>query len=174
MRKPVFWILICAALLFPAAACINRDAPVLSSTPTPTATLTPVPDAFSAQITAVPRPTDDLGNEIFSDSHYKRYLSFGEIRVYEYQEDTFLDGLFWNSYSKPISAPIRILYYADDGRICGEGTLYAADGSQVFQSGTNRIYAEIQTDLDVKMRDFTLEYLKEPAPVSDSGTSKAK
>ena len=169
MRKTTILILIGLALLFPAAACINRDAPVLSATPTPTATLTPVPDAFSAQITAAPRPTDALGNEVFSDSHYERYLSYGEIRVYEYREDTFLDGLCWNSYSEPISADIRIAYYTEDGRVCGEGMLHAADGSHVFQSGTNRVYAEIQTDLDVKMMDFKLEYLTEPRPASKAG-----
>ena len=141
--------------LLPFSACQN-DTPVLAGTPTPAATPTPLPDPFTAEITAEPVPTDTLGNAILGDDHYFQYLSFGEMRVYEYGDGTFLDGLCVNAFPQPLDGEVDIVYYAEDGRICGIGTIHNAEGTTLLMTGTNAIYAEISTDIDVTMMDFQL------------------
>ncbi len=162
-------ILIVLALMG-TTACDNVD-PVIAGTPTPSASPTPLPDAFSAQITAAPQSTDDLGNAILSDGHYYQYLSFGDMRVYEYDDGTFLDGVCVNAYPLPLDGEVYIVYYAADGKLCGIGALHTADGSTLLPPGTNNVYAEISTDIDVRMMDFSLEvrtYFQPVAPAASS------
>ena len=158
--------LLCVALLFvcPLFACDDAS-PVIAGTPTPSASPTPLPDAFSAEITAAPLPTDALGAAILSEAHYYRYLSFGNLRVYEYDDGTFLDGVCVNGYPLPLDGEIAIEYHTDTGKLCGVGTLHTADGGTVLESGSNNIYAEIRTDIDVRMMDFTFEVRRVFQPV---------
>lgn len=143
-------------IVFALSACENAS-PVLAGTPTPAATPTPLPDAFSAEITAVPLPTDLLGSEIQADDHYWQYISFGELRVYEYSDGTFLDGRCVNAYPKPLIGAVNIVYYTADGKVCGIGSMHNAAGTMLLETGTNAIYAEINTDIDVTSMDFVLE-----------------
>ena len=143
------------ALICSLSACQN-DTPVLAGTPTPAATPTPLPDPFSAEITAEPVPTDMLGNAILRDDHYFQYLSFGELRVYEYGEGTFLDGLCVNAFPQPLDGEVDIVYYTKDGKICGIGRIHNAEGTTLLETGTNAVYAEISTDIDVTEMDFQL------------------
>lgn len=158
MKRAVF-IASLAVTVFALAAslsgCENAE-PVLAGTPTPAATATPLPDPFTAEITAEPVPTDLLGNEILSDDHYWQYLSFGEIRIYEYGDGTFLDGICVNAFPEPLDGRVDIVYYTDEGKVCGIGTIHNAEGGTLLETGTNAIYAEISTDIDVTMMDFTL------------------
>jgi len=124
--------------------------------PTPAATPTPLPDPFSAEITAEPVPTDLLGNQILQDDHYFQYLSFGELRVYEYDDGTFLDGLCVNAFPQPLDGEVDIVYYTTDGKICGIGKIHNALGTTVLETGTNAIYAEINTDISVVSMEFKL------------------
>ena len=130
--------LIALLLLLSLAACDNAT-PVLAGTPTPAATPTPLPDAFSAEITAKPLPTDLLGNEIGDGDPYGQYLSFGELRVYEYGNGTFLDGLCVNAYPEPLDGEIHIVYYTSDEKVCGVGTIHNALGNTRLETGTNAI-----------------------------------
>lgn len=157
-------LLLALALSLSFAACDNAT-PVLAGTPTPAATPTPLPDAFSAEITAQPLPTDLLGNEIEAGDHYGQYLSFGELRVYEYGDGTFLDGLCVNAYPEPLDGTIRIVYYTAEEKVCGVGILHNALGTTRLETGTNAIYAEISTDIDVTQMDFVLEVVAPYAPV---------
>jgi len=156
-------LILVLALLFALAACDNAT-PVLAGTPTPAATPTPLPDAFSAEITAQPLPTDLLGNEIQASEHYWQYLSFGEMRVYEYSDGTFLDGLCVNAYPEPLDGAVRIAYYTSEGELCGVGAIHNAEGTTRLETGTNAIYAEINTDIDVTQMDFVLEVITPYAP----------
>ena len=168
MRRTLY-ILLAAGLIMlslPFAGCVD-DEPVLAGTPTPAATPTPLPDPFSAEITAKPEPTDLLGNEMLSDDHYWQYLSFGEIRIYEYDDGTFLDGLCVNAFPQSLDGQVDIVYYSDDGKICGIGTIHNAEGGTLLETGTNAIYAEIRTDIDVTMMDFQLEVKTTFQPVED-------
>ena len=159
-------LILALALTLVMASCENAT-PVLSGTPTPAATPTPLPDAFTAEITAAPLPTDLLGNEIQAVDPYGQYLSFGELRVYEYDDGTFLDGLCVNAYPQALDGEIRIVYYTSDEKICGIGTIHNALGTTRLETGTNSIYAEINTDIDVTEMDFLLEVVTpySPAPV---------
>lgn len=151
-------------LLIALSGCENAT-PVLAGTPTPVATPTPLPDAISAEITAEPLPTDLLGHEIQTADHYWQYLSFGELRIYEYDDGTFLDGLCINAYPEPLEGMIQIAYYTAEGKICGIGVIHNALGTSRFETGTNAIYAEINTDIDVTGMDFVLEIQTQFAPV---------
>ena len=152
-----------------AFGCVRAN-PVLSGTPTPAATPTPLPDPLSAEITAAPASTDALGGEIRSADHYWQYLSFGEMRVYEYGEGTFLDGICVNAYPLPLEGEVNIVYHTDKGKICGIGKIHNALGTTILETGTNAVYAEISTDIDVTQMDFTLEVKTPYAPVQQEST----
>ena len=156
-------LLLLLMLLFALSACDDAT-PVLAGTPTPAATPTPLPDAFTAEITAKPLPTDLLGNEIQQGDHYGQYLSFGELRVYEYDDGTFLDGICVNAYPEPLDGEIRIVYYTSDEKVCGVGVLHNASNTTRLETGTNAVYAEINTDIDVTQMDFVLEVVTPYAP----------
>lgn len=153
-RLPVF-LLIAALMLFSLAGCEDAT-PVLAGTPTPAATATPLPEPFTAEITAAPLPTDGLGNTISGENHYWQYLSFGAIRVYEYDDGTFLDGICVNAYPLPLDGEVDIVYTTSDGKICGIGKIHNTVGTTVLETGSNAIYAEISTDIDVTGMEFSL------------------
>ena len=153
MRRALLLLFALAALLL--LGCENAE-PVLAATPTSAATPTPLPDPFSAEITAEPIPTDLLGNQILLDDHYYQYLSFGELRVYEYVDGTFLDGLCVNAFPQPLDGEVDIVYYTADGKICGIGKIHNALVTTVLETGTNAIYAEINTDISVASMEFKL------------------
>lgn len=163
LRRLALCVLAFAPLLF--LACQN-DTPVLAGTPTPAATPTPLPDPFSAEITAQPVSTDQLGNAILGDDHYFQYLSFGELRVYEYGDGTFLDGLCVNAFPQPLDGEVDIVYYTEEGKVCGVGRIHNAAGTTLLETGTNAVYAEISTDIDVTMMDFQLVVKTNFQPVS--------
>ena len=146
-----------ALLLAALPACVRIE-PEISGTPTPSTTPTPTPAPFVLETTAAPVPTDLLGNRVEMDDHYFRYyLSFGDLRVYEYGTGTFLDGVCVNAYPLPLDGVVNIVYRSEDGRVCGTGRIHNAEGGTVLESGSNAIYAEILTDIDVQGMDFTLE-----------------
>lgn len=168
-RKYLIFILIIVAFVLQAYGC--KDAtPVLAGTPTPAATPTPLPDALFAEITAQPVQTDSLGNPIEGDNHYWQYLSFGAMRVYEYEDGTFLDGICVNAYPLPLDGEVDIVYTTSDGKICGIGKIHNVLGTTQLETGTNAIYAEINTDIDVTGMDFTLVTKTAYMPVAASQT----
>ena len=59
--------------------------------------------------------------------------------------------------SLPLDGVVNIVYRSEDGRVCGTGRIHNAEGGTVLESGSNAIYAEILTDIDVQGMDFTLE-----------------
>lgn len=165
-------VLAAALTLALCCACLcgcNNAEPAIVGTPTPGPTATPEPAPFSLTVTGAPAETDLLGNEIAGEDHYTQYLSFGNLRVYEYGTGTFLDGIVVNAYPEALETEIDIAYYNKDGKLVGRGTLHDAEGKTAIPSGTSRIYAEIATDIDVRLMDFTLEYQKQPAPVKTEG-----
>ena len=163
-RLPLLLILI-SLLLLSFAGCEDAT-PVLAGTPTPLATPTPLPDPFSAEITASPLATDALGNVIEENDHYWQYLSFGALRVYEYADGTFLDGICVNAYPLPLDGEVDIVYTTNDGKICGIGKIHNVLGTTVLETGSNAIYAEINTDIDVTGMEFSLVVKTPYTPVS--------
>ncbi len=167
MKRKLLPIWIVALLLLALAGCENAT-PVLAGTPTPAATPTPLPDPFTAEITAAPIETDVLGNEIDGENHYWQYLSFGALRIYEYDDGTFLDGICVNAYPLPLDGVVNIVYTTSDGKICGIGKIHNALGTTALQTGSNPIYAEINTDIDVTGMDFSLVIETQFLPISAS------
>ena len=171
MRRALFFALF-AALLLPLLpfGCDNVK-PTLDSTPTPSASPTPLPEPFTAEITAKPVTTDLLGGEVLSEDHYWQYLSFGELRVYEYGDGTFLDGVCVNAFPMPLDGQVDIVYYTESGKVQGIGTIHNAEGGTLLATGSNAVYAEISTDIDVQSLDFTLEVKRafQPVESDDAG-----
>ena len=147
-----------------AVGCISQDAQI-AGPPTPSSSPTPLPASFAPELTAAPLPTDQLGKTIETEDHYFHYLSLGDIRIYEYDTGTFLDGICLNAYPLPLDGKLNIVYRTEDGKICGIGQIHNADGGTVLATGSNAIYAEIQTDIDVTDMDFVLEIAAAFAPV---------
>ncbi|MBQ6426285.1 MAG: hypothetical protein IJK14_07450 [Clostridia bacterium] len=162
----VITVLSIAVLCMLLSACMETGAAVFEApdTPAPSLPPTPTPEPFSVSVTAEPLPTDALGQIVESDGHYYDYISYGDIRIYEYDTGTFLDGICFSSYPEPLDGTVRILFRDKDGRMCGEGTLHNALGTTVMQPGANTIYAEILTDISVLEMDFTLEVERQFAP----------
>ena len=160
-------ILLALMLGLPMLGCDHAE-PAIVGTPTPAPTATPEPEPFTLSVTGEALPTDLLGAAIVGEDHYTQYLSFGDIRVYEYQNDTFLDGIVVNAYTLPLECRIEAVYYNKDGKMIGRGELHLADGSQVLPVGSSRIYAELATDVDVREKDFVLEYKSYPKPVESA------
>lgn len=174
MRRLAAILALVAALLFGIGAlqaCVNVD-PEIAGTPTPSASPTPLPDPFTAELTAAPVESDQLGKRIETEDHYFRYyLSFGDLRVYEYGTGTFLDGVCVNAYPLPLDGVVNIVYYSSDGKICGIGRIHNATGGTVLESGSSAIYAEIQTDINVQGMEFVLEVETPFLPIQqDAGT----
>lgn len=156
-----------AFLCMLVSACVDTGAAVFEApdTPTPSLPPTPTPEPFTISVTAEPVVTDALGQIVESDEHYYDYISYGDMRVYEYDTGTFLDGICFSSYPEPLDGTVRIIYRDQDGRLCGEGTLHNALGTTVMQPGANTVYAEILTDISVLDMDFTLEIEHPFSPV---------
>ena len=170
MKRSWFIVLFAIALLS-LTLCGCEDArPLLAGTPTPAATPTPLPEPFSAEITAEPLPTDALGNTIDGNDHYWQYLSFGALRVYEYDNGTFLDGICVNAYPLPLDGEVNIVYMTADGKICGIGKIHNTVGTTLLETGTNAIYAEISTDIDVTGMEFALVVKTPYTPLAAAAT----
>ena len=170
MKKRIRFMTIlglCSILAAVFSAGCDNAAPAISGTPTPGPTPTPVPEAWVLEVTGAPYPTDALGGELGDENHFWRYLSFGDIRVYEYGGGTFLDGVCVNGYTLPLDGEVEIAYYNEEGKIIGRGKLHTADGTTVMQPGSNAVYAEIMTDVDVRMNDFTFEIVRPFEPVTE-------
>ena len=150
------------------AAC-DDTTPVIVGTPTPTASPTPEPEPFVYSVTGEPLPVDLLGKTIDGEDHFMQYLSFGALRIYEYDTGTFLDGVCVNAYPTALDGQINIVFYDKAGRLCGMGTIHNAEGTTVLASGTSNIYAEIAADVDVQDMDFVQEIAAYYRPAETQG-----
>ena len=156
-----------ALLLAGSCGCVRMEAEI-AGTPTPAASPTPLPEPFQVEITAAPVETDAMGRRMETENHFfTYYLSFGDMRVYEYDTGTFLDGVVVNSYLYPLKGSVNIVYYDEEGRMCGTGTIHTASGDCTLASGSTRIYAEIYTDISVQDMDFVLEVTEPFTPVTE-------
>lgn len=154
---------------FSISGCVTQE-PVIAGTPTPTCSPTPLADYYTPEIITTPEPKDELGNSLGDEKHYDQYLTLSDILIYEYKTGTFLDGKCTNTYALPLKGMISIIYKTDDGKVCGTGTIHAADGSNVFQPGESPVYAEILTDIDVTDLDYIIETDSSFVPVRAQST----
>ena len=179
--------LIALALVFGLAGCINvAPKPDPSVTPAPTAEPTPTPEPEetpmeTAETTEAPEPgrtlapgeaLDAMGNIISGPDHYKRYLVFENIVVYEEEGDTFVDAIIVNRYSEPINCAVDIVYTEEDGTEIARARLQTRDGSYLLSlaPGDNVVLARILTDMTLTGLPYTIEFDKETEvkPLSES------
>ena len=134
-------LLLCCVLL---AGCVNTAA---------------VPDPSSPLNTEY----DELGERITSAEHFKRYITFENIQVYEQHEDTFMDAIAVNEYTLPLVCGINIYFYDEDGAEIASSVAHTRDGQYVMklQPGENTIFAQIDTDMKLTDKEFVLGFSEE-------------
>ncbi|MDD3920636.1 MAG: hypothetical protein PHO41_05675 [Eubacteriales bacterium] len=148
-------ILIAALLAALLSGCISQQ-PVWATAPTPSPSPSPTPMPLSQSITPEPRPTDARGSVVYTEDHYLQYLSFEEIRVYEYGGGTYLDGVCNSTYPKTLFGQMGMAFFDEDGTEVANTELHSAQSfGLVIYPGKNHIYAQIGTDMDVQMMDYT-------------------
>ncbi len=153
-------LLALAATLLAAAlsGCVSaRPAIVPGSTlplPTPIATpaptVSPAPSPTAAEPTATVAPLFDAkGIPISGADHFKQYLSFRNVQVYEQEEDTFVDAIAVNDYPKTIVCAAGVAFYDEEGILVAEGRLQTRDAQYILilPPGETTLFAQIDTDM---------------------------
>ena len=103
--------------------------------------------------------TDRKGIPILDkDSHYfTYYLAFSDLRIYEEEGFTYMDGVCTNSFDGTLTGEARICFYDKDERLVGYGTIHTAEGGLTLTVGANRIYAEILSEVNVQQLACQIE-----------------
>lgn len=142
-------------------------------TPIPTATVDPA--SPTPESTALPWGSDDgkdaLGNSILGSDHYRRYVQFENVRVYEAHDGTFLDCYVVNSYPETLTCAVKVVFKDENGELLAEANLQNPDGSFLLtlENGRTPLYATILTDTVLTDKEFELIF-DESVPVAPIGT----
>lgn len=171
MKRIISLILI--LLLF--TACVEQTArlvylPEETENPSEQPTEAPTPELLEVAATVgTSFVTDKNGVPILKEQehYFDYYVTFTDIRIYEYNDSTFLDAVAYNGYADPLSGAIRMEFKSADGTLYGYGDLKTADGDLILFPGENRIYAEIFTEIDVQQMDFVFAVTEPLLPVSE-------
>ncbi len=155
-------------LLLPG--CVRQDAwlsyTAVHETPLPSAT--PV-QTLSPTIEPIPIEVEPILGEDFytdrkgipildKDTHYfTYYLAFSDMRVYEEDGYTYMDGICTNSFDGTLIGEARVCFYDKDEKLVGYGTIHTAEGNLTLGVGDNRIYAEILSEVDVQQLSCRIE-----------------
>ena len=162
-------------LLF--AGCVRQDAWLSYSVPEtqqPTATAihtqAPTREPIPLEVEPVQGEsfyTDRKGIPILDkDNHYfAYYLTFSDIRIYEEDGYTYLDGVCTNSFDGTLSGEALVSFYDKDEKLVGYGVLHTAEGGLTLSVGANRIYAEILSELNVQQLTCRIEQTSPFNPV---------
>ena len=160
--------LLSALLLF---GCVRQDAWLSYAVPEtqqPTATakhtMAPTREPIPVSVEPVMGEefhTDRKGIPILDkDTHYfTYYLAFSDIRVYEENGYTYMDGVCTNSFDGTLTGEARLCFYDRDEKLVGYGDLHTAEGGLLLIVGTNRVYAEILSEVDVQQLNCRIEQL---------------
>lgn len=173
-------ILLISLLLGAFCACVRQDAWLIYSPeearPTGTPAITPEPTA-TPEVLEIPAitgstfPMDEKGLPILDASthYFTYYLVFSDLRIYEENGYTYLDGVCSNSYSRPLTGGVEIVFADSTGAVYGRGQLHTAEGDMTISPGETRIYAEILSEKDVQLMGFTLQLTTPFTPVITTG-----
>ena len=170
----VIWLIAAVLVVSCLASCVNT-APVIhqdivpergdraGSTPVPLENVdgnVPTEAPTEAPSDAPAELFDAMGKLISGADHYKRYLTFRYILVYEEEGDTFLDGYIVNDYVKPITCAVDVVYDDDNGSEIARARLQTRDGKYllVLLPGENVVYARILTDMTLTDREYKMEF----------------
>lgn len=162
MKARTFISLLSILLCIYLTGCI-RQVPNLVGTPTPVATPSPPPTP-TPEIVELPADLDldALGNRIDSQSHYEQYLFLRDVRIYEYEGDTMLDGVFYSEYPEKLTGKYEIIFYDKTGEEVARALIYCAgvNADNVFLPGKTNAYAQINTDIDIQLLPFELSVVE--------------
>ena len=162
---------------FLLTGCVRQDAWLSYAVPetlqpTPMTVYTPVPtrDPISLNVEPVQGEvfhTDRKGIPIFDkDTHYFTfYLSFSDMRIYEEDNYTYMDGICTNSFDGTLTGEANISFYDENEKIVGYGVIHTAEGNLTLSPGTNRIYAEILSEVNVQQLSCRVEQVSPFNPV---------
>ena len=103
--------------------------------------------------------TDRKGIPILDgDTHYfTYYLSFSDMRIYEEEGYTYMDGVCTNSFDGTLAGAARLCFYDAEEKLVGVGDIHTAEGGLTLTVGENRIYAEILSEVDVQQLTCRIE-----------------
>ncbi|HWR22820.1 MAG TPA: hypothetical protein VN366_05010 [Feifaniaceae bacterium] len=153
MKKLAFLVL---AFLLLLPGCV-RQQPVLVGEPTPAPTPTPAPSPAAQEIVNEPWPKDAAGALIYDkDNHFERYLTFTDIRVFEYEGGTLMEGVCENAYPKALAGSYEVVFTDKDGAEIARADVLTRGEADTFPPGKTVVYAAIDTDMDILMMEFTL------------------
>ena len=165
-------------LILLLSGCVRQDAwlsyTAVHETPQPTATpaqtLSPTvePIAIEAEpVLGEDFHTDRKGIPILDkDTHYfTYYLAFSDMRIYEEDGYTYMDGVCTNSFDGTLTGRAQLCFYDADEKLVGFGDIHTADGELLLTVGTNRIYAEILSEVDVQQLTCRIEQVSAFNPV---------
>ena len=152
--------------------CVRQNAWLTYSTPEtqqPTATAvhhTPAPTMEPIPVELEPVLGDSFNTDrkgipiLDKDTHYFTwYLAFSDMRIYEENGYTYMDGICTNSFDGTLTGEARICFYDKDGKLVGYGAIHTADGDLTLTVGANRIYAEILSEVNVQQLDCRIELI---------------
>ncbi len=151
--------------------CVRQDAWLSYSvpetpSPAPTAvqTLAPTREPITLDLDPVLGEgfhTDRKGIPILDkETHYfTYYLAFSDLRIYEEDGYTYMDGVCTNSFDGMLTGEAHIRFYDKDKKLVGYGVIHTAEGDMTLNVGANRIYAEILSEVDVQQLDCQIEQI---------------
>lgn len=167
-RNTIIACIIIAALLL--SACEKQEAyllysPLGTSSPNEIVVTSPKPTATPIRPSTVtvygtPFNLDNRGIAIIDPSthYFLYYISFSDIRIYEEDEHSYLDAICTNGYDLPLKGKCTIVFYDQEGRICGNGLLHSADSVSFLNlpTGDTRVYSEIASETDISTCTFEI------------------
>ena len=158
----------CLVLLL-LVGCVRQDA-WLSYTvpetqqPTATAMQTLAPTREPILLSVEPVLGEDFHTDrkgipiLDKDTHYfTYYLAFSDLRIYEENGFTYMDGVCTNSFDGTLTGEARLCFYDKDEKLVGYGTIHTAEGGLTLTVGANRIYAEILSEVNVQQLNCQIE-----------------
>jgi len=170
MKHRAGWIVfLCGMSLLPLIGCVRQDAWLSYSVPetqqpTATAFYTPSPTREPIFVTLEPVQGEDFHTDrngipvLDQDTHYfTYYLSFSDLRIYEEDGYSYLDGVCTNTFDGTLTGEARVCFYDGENRLVGFGRLHTAEGGLTLAVGTNRIYAEILSEVNIQQLTFRIE-----------------
>lgn len=145
--------------------CVRQEAVLVYARPedgpdaSPTAAARKANKLTVDEITGPGEKTDDLGVPVLDgETHYfSLYISFADLRLYEEDGYTYLDGFAVNGYDRTLGGACDISFFEEDGSECGRGSVHTAAGNLILPPGRTRIYAEILSEHSVLDCDFTFK-----------------
>ncbi len=154
-----------------SAGCVQQNAWLSYSVPetqqpTATAIYTPAPTREPVLMSVEPVQGEDFHADrngipiLDKDTHYfTYYLTFSDMRIYEENGYTYMDGICTNAFNGTLTGGARLCFYDADEKLVGYGDIHTAEGGLALGVGANLIYAEILSEVDVQLLTCRIEQI---------------